>query len=549
MGNGQYIDKVLNYLLTEDGRYYIDSTSFLLETLTNEYYILMYYITEVNKKNIRLTRELLELGLATNKMDWIDPRSKLTNGNDTLTKEYLQSKTSRRLEFPIDYATTLEQLVLSTYDKITSMDTPTDDEFLNIVHELRNVASLVLSSKIVQEVVPLIQGDKKSLYLDGWKYEKQDALEYIVNRAQKMLYSLSSSSTTTNRKQKIWHKMARNGIQLVPAIIWNLGKVVFSNPQPGFILSVIAPPKVGKTRFCVGEITYPALLLGRNVKYYSGEMEEHILRAMLVTKHIKYLLGQKLREATVQKVMVTASRIRTGEATKQEILYFEKVPANIKEYIILAENDLFYSGKYGILEVTHVGDTSSMDINVIPGEFILEEQHVLLKKEIERLPEGEKWDLVIQDHINHMRSKQGLKDAALLESYIQSAKAVASSNSHKLVYVIVNHLNTEQEKKIEENDSSEGLKLRGHGTNESGKSADIELVMYQTSQDKKDGTIHLQCTADRYVNIEETFKTNEFIIKADRAYCDYSFEGSGVKPPYPTVSQLKQIEEASMSSF
>ena len=548
MESKDYIDKVIKFLTTEEGLYYVESSIFLKETVTNEYYVLFYYIEELNKSNLVLTKEFLQTGMEVNKMDWVNERSVFMRDNPTITKEYLQSMTKVRLEYDIDYANALEEIVLARFSKIESIDTPEEKEFLGIISKLKDIASIVFAKKVSLEVQPLIMGEKEYLYHNKLRYGREDALQYMVNRSQQLNFSLSANSNHTNNKYNVWEKTSRVTSGIVPTYIWNLGKNIFSNPQPGHVVSLIAPSKVGKTRFAVGEIAYPSILLGRNVKYYSGEMEEHILRSMLLTKHIKYTKGYKIKESTVEKVFITASRIRTKKATASELLYFDKVPSNIKETIFQAEHDLFFSGKYGNIGVAYVGDINKLDNDETPGEFVVERQHDLLRKENERLPSDDKWDVVIQDHVNHMRSEKGLKDAAMIESYIQSAKAYASSEDTKCVYVIVNHLNTNQENKIREQDSAEGMNLRGHGSNESGKSADMEYVMYQTSLDRKEGTVHLQVTVDRYKNISEVYKTDTFVLVADRANCDFTFDGVGVKKPYPTVDQLKKIEEVMMEN-
>lgn len=548
MDNDRYTDKVLRYLMTAEGLYHMPSAEFLSETLTDERFVIFFYMLGLGEKNIRLTEEFLQAGLKTNKSEWVNERSVFMRNNPQITKDYLQSKVKTRLDSKTDYSNALEAITLARFKKIKEMEVMEEKEFIEMIIRLKEIASPIFAKKVAMEIVPLVSGEQECIYHEGIRYNKPDSIQYMAMRSQQLNYKLATDTQRVLDKYSVWERTSRSASGVVPTFIWNLGKSIFSNPFPGNLISIIAPKKVGKTRFMSGEIAYPSILLKRNVKIFSGEMQEHEVRAMLVTKHIMYTKGYKIKGATVEKVMVTAARVRTKRADEVDLLYFSKVPGNIKEAIFQAENDLFYSGRYGNLSVVFAGDLNRGHSMKTPGEFLIEHQHNILRKESESLPEGEKWDVVVQDHVNHMDSERNLHDSARIEEYIQSAKTFATADETKCVYVIINHLNTEQEKKLKEQDSAEGMMLRGHGSNESGKSADLEYVMYQTSIDEKEGTIRVCCTADRRKNISEIYKTDTFILKADRGNCDFAFEGVGVKAPYPTVDQLKQIEEMMMSS-
>ena len=98
----------------------------------------------------------------------------------------------------------------------------------------------------------------------------------------------------------------------------------------GQLWGVEADGGVGKTRMALGVFTYYTLLAKKNVVYCAMEQSVWEIKSMLIARHV----------LTLYKVHVSSTDI-----------YYKKVPDNLKEFVSVAEYDLFESGNYGTLYI------------------------------------------------------------------------------------------------------------------------------------------------------------------------------------------------------
>lgn len=533
---------VLNTILNDTSK--AAEMSYLEDVLQQEDYILYFYASQFFARGVtRLTRDSLNLVLTSNALQWIQKDSLLSKANERrslrIPTVYLATRTSATLSTQADYAKVLILVVLERFDKIQSVSLPaTSEEILSILEGHRIQSQVDYSSKLMKEVYDLLYGTKECTYLNNVRYKSSDVLDYIRDNASialsKLKGSYLDSSTNDNPSMRTIQNLAYETTFATPTFHWNLGNSILSNPIPGWLITISAPPKEGKTRFVIGEMVYATLCEGHNVKYYSGEMSEAAILTCLIIKHIYAKQGINLGTGNafkmVYNILVMVQRIKAGTIMQEELAVFNSYGRSKVELVLNAQYDLFLSGKYGGITITYLGayQANQGDNNSIESQqFVVENLQYNILNEMKSAKEENRYDVVIFDHAGHFRSSQNSADRFYAISRLYNeAKSICTNKFHPFTAVVVNHTTTDANKVIDKSSGSDSLQFRAFGTSDAGKTADMDLSLISTPEQQKDGLQSIIVNFDRWISHAQAYKTNIFPLTANKGICDFCFVGS-----------------------
>lgn len=523
-----YLDVLVHYAIEHPDK--LSDIYFIKSLVKDADFIIFYYIEAFREKHAKLTHMNLQAAMDAHKLDWVNPKSVFfkKKGSPEVSKAYIASMTNENLVTQHDYANVLEKAVIGRYEEIMQTKLIDEDKFNVLRDQAVSTGNVLFTREVFTEITPLLEGTVPYLVFNGIKYGLKDSLAYI--QAKLSYYNrMMIPDEMADYNDSISRTLANAVQALTPTFAFNLGRSIFSNPQAGFLVSVVAAEKIGKTRFVVGEMVFPTLMLGKNVLYLSGEMQPIQILTLLLVKFM-FTKGKIIPEEIVENLLVCINRINQGIATEAQMKYFDGIQPEIKEQVILAQHELFFSGKYGKIIIRHISD--SISINGRSKYFNIEEYFPLVREEIDSLPKEERYAMIVRDHVNHVSSISGASPVQTVTSYLQEAKTLATDKKNPLVYVVINHITTELARQIEEQGNVDGLKLRGHNSNEEGKTADLQMFLYERPGQRREGEITAVIENDRFYNMEQTFKTKEFIMKARREISDFVFFGER-KGAYP----------------
>ena len=231
------------------------------------------------------------------------------------------------------------------------------------------------------------------------------------------------------------------------------------------VWSVEAPPGMGKTRFVIGAILYPALVqYKRNVLFRALEQEKEEIEAMFVARHIYTLFNKKI---------VSDKMVQTELDENQNPL-----PKEILQMIEAAKQDLF-SGRYGKLFI----DDSSMYIESLESDIELTDNL-----------EGP-FDLIVIDNmplIKQMEAPEGvyvreMQNWEIIKKGFRIVKEYVRTHKTKAI-IAINQSNDEGIKAGKQGKSSD----KGAGGLEGRRSSDyvLELNATEIQEENEQRTVH-----------------------------------------------------------
>lgn len=532
----QFMDYVLRYIIDNPDK--LSKVSYIKQLMTNFDFVIYYYIEHFRNESAKLTRENLESALQSSSTDWVDSKSIFIKklGGEKVTKAFLDGLTTENLTTVAEYAKVFEKGLLARYDEIMKCRVLTDQEFKMICKNTANASSILLAQEVVKDVAKLLSGEEPYAVLGKIKYERSDCLNYILDRVSGFLQTMSTDEIATYA-ESVQKSFAESNTSLYPAYVINMGKSIFTNPQPGFVISVIAAEKLGKTRYVVGEHVFPAIMLKKNVLYLSGEMTKDQLRAMLLCKFC-YTRGYMIPEDVILRTLKTVNKIRLKIADNDDLDFFTNMPDAAKQIIIQMEYELFYSGKYGKFIIHHISEDDGESTSFATADkskyFIIEDYFPLIRAELDAMSDEDRYAVIVRDHVNHMTSSTGKSPVEVVTRYLQEAKTLATNKHRPVTYIIINHFSTQIAEQIAKQGNVDNIKLRGHNSNEEGKSCDIQIALYERPNQARDNLLTLVVVNDRRKRVEEIYKTKEFVVTAHRGYCDFTYFGCN-KSDYPTT--------------
>lgn len=530
------IKSILKFIISDTQ--YAPVVKFIQDSnLKHEDYIIYYYCLEFSKRNVSLTRQALLLALNANKMRWIADNSIYSKRFQyTVTREYISSMTNQALSTPQEFADVLVELVLKRYDDIMSDTniTLTEEQFSSSIEGYKIQASKDSVTKIIESILPLLSGESENIVYDHTRYYDNNILEAIRDMCTDKIIELNNSGLS-NKGNDLLSSVGKESSMYDPIFHWNISNnSILSDPPAGFLITLTAPEKTGKTKFAIGEITYPALCEGKNVKYYSGEMSKSQILTSLIIKHIFVTQGITLDFKLVNTIIIMAQKIKNKTVSQTEFQVFKSFDKLIVELVLLAQRDLLNSSKFGKLTIVHAGDDASTG-GIDSAQFIVENVEPTMMRELKAAKEEDRFDLVIVDHINHFRSSKSKSRNERLEDICQTFKRLATNVIHPMCAVLINHTKADDIKSADKSTKTSGsvnsLSLTGFGTSEMEKSADMALSLYSTPDQMKSGLVSMVVNADRWINHMELYQTNVFVLVSNRAANDFCLVGN-TKTPY-----------------
>ncbi len=507
------VDKLLSFLLSEPES--SSRCSFLSDILTKEDFIIFFYIREFGMHSLRLDEDCIKKSLAVNGTKWLDARSILNKKHGPkIDKDYLQSRVENKLVKDNEFVEALTTLVLRRYKELKSIIPEEDFHLDSLLTQMMPYIEDELGKRLLED---LLRVRSIGIYANGKKYTKDNFLEFARDRVDDMINQVSTDLSSTNYIDYVGNTLVESAKTFIKAFEWNIGKYT-SVPSAylGDLMSVIGSPGVGKTRYCIGEVTYPMILAGRNVIYNSCEIQDSKLFALLVAKHIYALYGYKIDAGIIAAILSVGvdvnkkgitieeyeDRMRLVEGVKDSIRIYKDSPQELKELVLIAYNDLVVSGKYGKVFIFRPAD------NV----FIIENYMPIMKDKIKKLNAS----AVITDHAGYFTSDMDADKTKIMTLAYQYSKKIAEDKQNPVLVTIVNHIKGTEEGKLKKGE--EAAELRAHGTTEATKSADIEIALYQSKEDKRDGLVTMEVLKSRS---EENKGDKKYKLVASLDVCDY----------------------------
>lgn len=553
------VDKILTFLLRNTA--YARSMLYMEDILTNEKYILFFYIKAFAERGVEcVSRDSLELALIENAVHWISKTSIYTASSatklvSTVPVEYIASAYTEVFggETPNSagaYAKALIMLVLRQYDLIMLLSpAQSADELRDIIEGFKIMAVRPIATSIMNKAFHLLSNQGfRPMYLGRTKYTEANILEFLrdnVNEAIARFDGETLMESDEDRVNSVMQMLSGKTTYADPVFHWNLGADFLPALLFGWVLFLSAPPKEGKTRFTLGEIVYPALCERRNVTYMSGEMDESAILATLVVKHLYASkginLGSEKKFAKVINIIVMASKIACNIISKREREIFDRYPRAEVELVLTAFRDLFLSGNYGNLNIVSANANSEGNTGKSSHKFIIENFEADLLKDLQTQKPGKQCNLLVIDHAGHFVSNSGLNDVQVFRQVYQTGVRVAKNKIHPIGVVIINHTNTKQGESIKSVADMEEGPMKAFGSSEAGKSADIDISLASTEDQKKDGIVSLVVNYLRWSNVIETYKTRVFPLIADRGTCEYTLQ-SKTKGLYKRRDEESEFE-------
>ena len=534
------------------------SLSYLDNTLSREDYIIFFYAKEFASRGVdRLTERGLGLALENNAIYWIKKNSRInvrtSKESKKLSAEYLTTKAGRSLLTEADCAQTLKELVLQRFRECCSANTPnTESETQAIIEGHKISTQIKFAEDITLRCYDLMSGDKSCDYIDNIRYEQSDILAFIRDLASNYLSQLNDSHiTNSNEAYQHYLKSLSSSVSATqPVFKWNLGQAILSNPLKGWMITVNAPKKKGKTRFVLGEMVYAALKAGRNVDYLSGEMKIVSITALLIVKYLYAEHNMDFSNGTlfrnIEIALQISAKIQLGiECSPSEMKALERMGRDFFTLIVYAQNELKGpNSKFGQLKVVSL-EEDEREKGGMNGFFTIETLESSLIDSIEKRDPEFRPDMVVFDHAGHFVSTGKLTQTECFRKVYQLGHKMAGNKANPFLCVVINHTATEQEENVYKNTKKnsntnvfDGMDFRAFGTSEAGKSADLDISLMSTDDQDKDGQITLIVNVDRWTDVKSSFRTNAFPMNARKGNCDFTILNS-VKKEYPLKEDIE----------
>lgn len=509
------------------------SLEYLESILEHEDYLIYFYCKEFAKgDNYKLTRESLKIALEEQKLYWVTSKSTYSLKYGKFPLEYLQSKVQTHLSDDITTANALVKLVLNKYDEIQKLDEVSIDEYNSIIKSERQYLQADIMKRLIKEITPILTGESESYVYKGVRYHSTDVLELFSKMASDKVLELNGMQVFSSKEQEHQNQLDSVATHFSSAdslFKWNLSRDTpfIKDLIAGNIVGVVGGEKAGKTKFTMGEIVYPALLNGKNVKIYSGEMDIEDLYASLVVKHLYSFYNYTFDSKEVRDIIVLSTKVRKKTATDKEIEYLNSMSRTVVELTLNALNYLKYSKHLGRLKLIRAGSEEAMKTK----EFYMEYFERNNMNEIQNTEPKDRFDLVVLDHVNIFTSSEHMS----LEKFIQAVVRTAKNSIQPFTAVLVNHLRSDDMNIITKKDFTvsdlENYKLSSHGTRELEKSATLTLLLVELKEQAKMGQICLKIGSARDFNVMNEYNTNVFKLVANREVSDFCLIGHS-KPAY-----------------
>lgn len=495
---------------------------YLEDILQHEDYIIFFYCKQFAKEDIVLTRKSLEVALDEQKIYWINPKSIYSEKYGKLTYEYIQAKYLKQLTDDFEYANALMDIVLTKYDEIQQAEDMTLEEYNSLIKSEKQYLQKEITKKIIETIQPIILGQLESITYKGIRYYSTNILELISKMTSDKILELSDIQPITTKQQEHENQLDSIATHLSTAdrlFKWNIsGEVeILKDLIPGDVVGIIAGDKVGKTKFTMGEIVYPALLNGKNVKLYSGEMDIEDLYTTLVIKHIYSTYGLTLSFDVVRDIILITSKIKNKTVSDKELLLINSYSREVVEYVLSGLSFFKNSPYIGRLKLIRAGVNSS--------EFLMENYENNNLIELQNTSEDMQFDLIVLDHINLFHTKTGMT----LENFIKSIVRTSKNSIKPFVSVLINHIKSDDlTSAITPTTTAkdlEDIKISSHGTRELEKSATLFLLLIELPEEKRAGQVLLKVGASRSYSVISEFKTNVFKLIANKSVNDFCLVG------------------------
>lgn len=537
----------------------ISKTKVLKNLLLNKDKIIYYYLEQLYKDGLKLTESLLQYHIMNDAPIWLGYSKKLYSQIreeffGVISEEYIQEQIEETLIAEEDYIESLIYITMERYKELVNYILPTEFSITNYLTPLGKFYRYDLGLQIITDAVTLHENPRGTIF-NNKTYKPQDIYDYLKDRLEdKQIDTAIPLSESNTYGDSVLTAFLEGAKSKVKAFDWNIGKLTqIPTLHKGDLLSIIGQPKVGKSSIAIGEIVYPLIISGKSVAYYSCEMSEASLYNKLMLKHLyskynvkvqpkiafSYLivslfkisrnlddeyLGKVFGESVRRKSIAEGKRVNQGpllteeEYKKASFLkdhfknYFT-IDNSLAESIMLAYHDLFTSGKYGNLYILRE-EKSGVSLTEL-NPFIVEDMFSYIQELLNKT-EGV-LDGIIIDHAAHFKSLKmdSSNMTPIITEVYKQAKDIAENKEHPLFVCVINHTN-----KAFIKDDLDAQSTRAHGTSESGKTADLEIILYQTPEDLKDGIVSLRVQYSR----DEQINTKDPVIKmyADRGVCDFT---------------------------
>ena len=506
---------MLNYVI--DKIYLVEEFKFLEETLDPIDYIIFWNSQQAYKYNYSsLSREFLELLITKHASKWINPRSILSGRmKGSTSREYIQSKINKMLSTDAEYEGALKLLTLTRFDELKNM--PKEEDEIAIqdqINQAKQIAKYRFSEASIMKLADVSIG--KEVNIGKQKFGRDTLPEMFLHIAEEIKdnYSINEESSYRNGLINRLANQIKNYEDLVKL---NIGKDICSPLKAGDMWSIIAEKKVGKTKFMLGEIVYPALVTGRNVRVCSGEMSEAEVLSAVIVKHIYVMTKQKLNSLNVGAYLSYIATKELGMPISKAIeKKISKITPEMRELIDTAFYQLTEGSGIGKLYVPSMRDEARIAIE--GDDFAIKGGKERMIKIIQR----DNIDLVVWDHMGFFHTPDPNSDKLSAEQAYRTALDVAKNNIRPVGAVCINHTMTGAK-------YDNPGEVRAFGTSAAEKDAAVSLALTQTQEEAADGMATLMVLADRNQSASDEFGSTTFAIYADKMVNDFVISGTEKK--------------------
>lgn len=191
-----------------------------------------------------------------------------------------------------------------------------------------------------------------------------------------------------------------------------------------------------------------------------------------------------------------------------------KLPLEAIEVIILTFNEI-------VDPDSKIGTPFLLDKD--SGVFSISQFMPMIRAEID----AKDIKMVVVDHMGLMEADNNTSKTEVMTLAYQQIKQIAKSDVNPVVTVAINHIDTSSEDKMMTSKSGDLVGARAFNTNESKKSADLEIVLYRTEESKREGMILLQIPFSRW----EDAPSGNISLVSDYMVSDFCIPGV-IKEPY-----------------
>lgn len=500
--------------------------TFLKELLIAEDYILYYYALEFSQEDLPITELSISAIMNSHKMHWATSKS-LTD-KIGMTREYLQSKSQNPLISTKDYADVIELLVVNKFRELTNEPILTSEELESAVKGIFAYLQTEFSKKAIENTFALLSGEKHYDYIQGQRFESTNTMDYLTSATQYYSNLLSGVDNYYTPKQEHLAQLLSVAEEVTtqsPIFKWNLGEAnakVLPDIVAGDLIAISGAPKVGKTRFIIGEMVYNSLIQGSNVCLYAGETPMSEVYTMLAVKHLFVTQKYALDFRKCRDIIILYSKIINNIAKPKDMEFYNTFDKITVELVVNALNEIINGENYGRLKL--ITPTDKANTNRFKMDNFCDDIMADLKSSTPDM----KYDMVIIDHINLMKSGQ-----TDIETFVKELNKLAKNPIKQIGIVMVNHLRTDDVNslsKVTNYKDFDKMSFSTHNTREVEKSALLSITLVDTPLQKADGELTLKVNVCRGLNHFETFKTTIFPMVANRNTCTFTFTNCTKRP-------------------